>query len=77
MNRRKTDDGVPLTKMGLRIVHLEGASCYGQDQLYKRCIDQNQFFEIAKKEAKAMGKDLLLVYGYDNCSWCRSILNLV
>ena len=94
----ETDD-VPLTKTGLRIVHSEGASCYDQDQIYKRCVDQKQLFEMAKEEVKSMykegrrtfqsfswralaeeksmHKDLLLVYGYDNCGWCRAIHNLL
>ena len=71
-----SDTEVPLSKTGLRIVHSEGASCYDQDQIYKRCVDQNQIFEIAKAEAKSMNKDLLLVYGYDTCCWCRAIHNL-
>ena len=72
-----TGDKCPFTKTGLKIVHSEGASCYDQDQIYKRCVDQNQLFEIAKAEAKSMNKDLLLVYGYDNCGWCRAIHNLL
>ena len=68
---------MPLTKTGLRIAHSETASCYDQDQVYKRCVDQNQIFEMAKEEAKSMNKDLLLIYGYDNCGWCRAIHNLM
>ena len=30
-------------------------------------VDQNQIFEMAKEKAKSMNKDLLLIYGYDNC----------
>ena len=67
----------PFTKTGLRIVHSEGASCYDQDQVYKRCVDQNQLFSIAKIKAKSINKDLLLIYGYDNCGWCRAIHNLM
>ena len=72
-----TGDKYPLTKAGLRIVHSEGASCYDQDQVYKRCLDQNELFQMAKVEAKSMNKDLLLIYGYDNCGWCRAIHNLM
>ena len=61
----------------MRIVHSEGASCYDQDQIYKRCVDQNQIFEIAKEKAKSMNKDLLLIYGWDTCCWCRAIHNLL
>ena len=68
---------IPLSKTGLRIVHSEGASCYDQDQIYKRCVDQKQIFEIAKEQAKSVNKDLLLVYGYDTCCWCRAIHNLL
>lgn len=76
---KKTCNGsnCPLTKTSLRIVHSEGASCYDQDQVYKRCVDQNQLFEMAKAEAKVINKDLLLIYGYDNCGWCRAIHNLM
>lgn len=77
VNKPASGTDIPLTKTGLRIVHSEGASCYDQDQVYKRCVDQNQLFEMAKAEAKSMNKDLLLIYGYDNCSWCRAIHNLM
>ena len=70
-------DKCPLSKTGLRIVHSEGVSCYDQDQVYKRCLDQNELFQMAKVEAKVMNKDLLLIYGYDNCGRCRAIHNLM
>ena len=68
---------VILSKTELRIVHSEGASCYDQDQMYKRCVDQNQLFEIAKEQAKSMNKDVLLVYGWDNSCFSQAIHNLL
>ena len=67
---------VPISKAGLRITHFEGASCYDQDQIYKHCVDQSQLFEIAKADVFFNRKDLLLIYGYDNCCWCRAIYKL-
>ena len=60
----------------LNIAHAKGENCYDQDHVYKLCIDQKQLFEIAKTKAKSLNKDLLIVYGYDNCPWCRSMHNL-
>ena len=74
---KKPGVDVPLTKTGLRVVHFEGASCYDQDQVYKRCVDQTQLFDIAKKEAKSTNKDILLVYGWDTCCWSKAIHNLL
>ena len=68
---------VPLSKTELRIVHSEGASCYDQDQIYKRCADQNQLFEIAKEQAKSMNKDVLLVYGLDSSCLSQALHNLL
>ena len=33
----KQETDIPLSATDLRIVHSEGASCYDQDQIYKRC----------------------------------------
>ena len=67
----------PISKAGLRITHTEGASCYDQDRIYKRCVDQNQLFEIAVAEAYFKRKDLLLIYGEDYCCWCNTIHNFM
>ena len=38
---------------------------------------RNSFLKEPKETAKAIDKDLLLIYGYDKCSWCRTIHNLM
>ena len=67
----------PISKAGFRITHTDGESCYDQDRIYKRCVDQNQLFEIAVAEAYFKRKDLLLIYGEDYCCWCKTIHNFM
>ena len=59
------------------ITHDEGTSCYDEDQIFKRCVDQRELYQEAMKKAVHSKKELLIIYGYDNCGWSRSMHNLL
>lgn len=48
--------------------------CYKGDQataLYKRCYNAKTVYDKALARAKAEGKPLMIVWGFDECSACR------
>lgn len=48
-------------------------NCDDKQSIYKICSKQNDLFENAKKDALKSNKNMLVVFGFENCPWCKAL----
>jgi len=66
-----------INSYSISIAHDEETSCYDEDQIFKRCANQKELYKAAIKGALHNKKELLILFGYDNCGWSRSMHNIL